>query len=154
MECPVGMTAERQASGQREWIVSLEDALQPQRPNTRANKAGVRVELNEFTGKAIKQAEVAVYYMAPGIHSLLVGQAASGQSSDAPVPDLKKTFVLSAADGEPKLRLAGSLLVSNAASITRVRLLSIEYADGSRWQTTSSSYCTVEPGLLMAVAGR
>jgi hypothetical protein len=145
------MKAERQASGQREWIVSLEDGLQLQHPNTRANNAGVHVELVGFKSKPIRQAEVAVYYMAPGIHSLQVGQA-----SDAAVPtsDLKKTFVLSAADGESNALLAGSLLVGNAASITRVRLLRVEYSDGSTWQPTSASACTVQPGLLMAVAGR
>ena len=149
--CPVGMKAERQASGQREWIVSLEDALQVQRPNntTRANNAGVHVDLVGFRSKPMRQAEVAVYYIAPGVHSLLVDQAGD---ATLPASDLKKTFVLSAADGESHVQLAGSLLVGNAASITRVQLLSVEYSDGSTWQTNGASSCTVEPGLLMAVS--
>jgi hypothetical protein len=144
--CPVGMSAQQRGAAQTLWTISLEDAGQPQNEQAaRSSNAGVHVELH--SGKStIRQVELEVYFVAPGARVVPVTE------DPAPV-DLKKTFHLSAQDGAT-LKLAGDLLVGPAAGITRVRLLSIDYADGTTWHANAHSTCSVEPSRFMLVNAR
>ena len=147
--CPVGMTAQQQASGQTLWTIALEDQRSSKNDAAmRPGDAGVHVELTGFKDKAIRQVKLTVYFLAPGTHAIPVTESETGATSD-----LQKTFELAAAEGSAR-KLAGDLLVGPAASITRVHVLSITYADGSTWQASSSANCTIEPNRVILVGSR
>lgn len=147
--CPIGMTAQRRDAGQTLWTVALEEERSPKTEAAmRPGDAGVHVELNGFKDKAIRQVKLAVSFTAPGSRALPVTESETG----AP-PELKKLFDLVAADGSAT-RLVGDLLVRHAANITRVHLLSITYADGSTWQASSSTDCSIEPSRVILVGSR
>lgn len=144
--CPVGMTAQQRASGQTVWTTALEDAANPRNLDSlRPGNTGVHVELNAHGKSSIHQAELAVYFMAPRTRVLPVVEA------DA-LPAQKKTFNL--ATDRASLKLMGDLLVGPAASITRVQLLSLTYADGTTWSARSDSPCSVEPDRFILVDAR
>jgi hypothetical protein len=145
--CPVGMFAERRDSGQTLWITSFEDEHQSQKLNpSKPGNTGVHVDLNSHGKATIRQVEVAVYYVAPGTRALPV-------TSDGTSADLRKTFSLSAENGAA-LKLAGDLLIGPAAGITRVHLVSIEYADGTSWHAATDNACSVEPSRFVLVGTR
>jgi hypothetical protein len=145
--CPVGMFAERHDTGQTLWVTSFEDEHQPQKLNpSKPGNTGVHVELDSHGKATIRQVEIAVYYVAPGARALPV--AAEGSPSD-----LHKTFNLSAENGAA-LKLAGDLLVGPAAGITRIHLLSIDYADGTSWHPNGETTCSVEPSRFLLVNHR
>ena len=172
--CPVGMRAQQAASGQTVWTISREDARQPRNEVARrSGEAGVHVELNAANDKPIHQVELEVYFLAPGARVVPVASAA-GQARplaataegshignveigpgteglDAHNP--AKTFELSA-EGGAAFKLAGDLLVGPAASITRVRVLRIEYTDRTTWQPGGSAVCSIEPDRFLLVGGR
>jgi hypothetical protein len=161
--CPVAMSAQQAALGQTIWTISREDAGQPRNEAVpRSSDSGVHVELDSLPGggfqgnssrgyasrgKAIRQVELAVYFVPPGGRVLLL------QARAADAPELKKTFNLSA-DGGAALQLAGDLLVGPAASITRVRVLRIEYTDRTAWQPSGNVVCSVEPNRFLLVGAR
>ena len=145
--CPVGMFAQRRDSGQTLWITSFEDGHQSQKINPlKPGNTGVHVFLSSHDKATIRQVEIAVYYVAPGVRALPV--AAHGTP-----PDLSKTFSLSAENGA-SLKLTGDLLVGPAAGITRIHLLSIDYADGTSWRPAGESACSVEPSRFLLVNHR
>lgn len=86
-----------------------------------------------------------MYFIAPGTRVLPVAEA------DA-LPAQKKTFNL--ATDRASLKLMGDLLVGPAASITRVQLLSLTYADGTTWSARSDSPCSVEPDRFILVGSQ
>jgi hypothetical protein len=145
--CPLAMAAQQQSSGQTIWTVALEDERSPMTA-IRPGDAGVHVRLVDFKDKAIRQVKLAVYFIAPGSRATPVTESETGVTSD-----LQKTFELIAAEGSAH-KLAGDLLVGPAASITRVHVLSITYADGSTWQASSTSNCTIEPNRIILVGSR
>jgi hypothetical protein len=145
--CPVGMFAQQRASSQTVWTVSLEDANPLQHVDQlRPGDVGVHVELNARNKSPIGNVELEVYFVAPGNRVLPVADATSPA-------DLKKTFHLSVGSGAG-LKLAGDLLVGPAAGITRVHLLSIDYADGTSWRANSDNACSVEPSRFVLVNAR
>jgi len=142
--CPVGMFAQRRDSGQTMWIVSLEDAINPGHPTTaKPGSTGVHISLTAPKKSPIHQAELAVYYVAPGTHALLIADKKSPTN-------LKKTFHLSASD-DASLKLTGDLLVGPSAGITHIHLLSLNYADGTTWTAPNNTACTIEPNGLLLV---
>jgi hypothetical protein len=144
--CPIRMTAQRQDAGQTLWTIALEDEQGP--TTMRPGDAGVHVELTGFREKAIQQVKLAVYFLPRGSRAVPVTESETGTTSD-----LKRTFDLAAPDGFAS-KLVGDLLVRHAASITHVRLLSISYADGSTWRTSSSASCNIEPNRFILVGSR
>jgi hypothetical protein len=143
-DCPVGMFAQRRDSGQTMWIVSLQDESNPNHATApQPGNTGVRVSLTAPRKSPIRQAELAVYYVAPGTHALLISNKKSP-------PDLKKTFHLAASD-DASLHLTGDLLVGPSAGITLIHLLSLDYADGATWTAPNNTACTVEPSGLLLV---
>lgn len=141
--CPIRMTAQRQDAGQTLWTIALED--EQGSTAMRPGDAGVHVELNGFNDKAIQQVKLAVYFLPPGTRALPVAES----QTDA----TRKTFDLAAPDGFAS-KLTGDLLVRHAATITRVRLLSITYANGSTWHPSSSASCNIEPNRFILVGSR
>jgi hypothetical protein len=145
--CPVGMFAERHDTGQALWITAFEDERQPQKLNPlKPGNTGVHVSLSSHGTATIRQVEIAVYYVAPGVRALPV-------AADGTAPDRSKTFHLSAENGAA-LQLAGDLLVGPAAGITRIHLLSIDYANGTSWRPAGESACSVEPSRFLLVNHR
>jgi hypothetical protein len=140
------MTAQRQDAGQVLWTIALED--EQGSTAMRPGDAGVHVELTGFRDKAIQQVKLAVYFLPPGTRAVPITESETGTTSDR-----KKTFDLAAPDGFAS-KLTGDLLVRHAASITHVRLLSITYANGSTWQTSSSANCNIEPNGFILVGSR
>jgi hypothetical protein len=138
------MKAQQQASNRTVWVVSLEDSIQLQKQAASHLNTGVHVELSAPHDKLL-QVELAVDFAPVGMRMLpLAAQIGT------PANTQNKTFNLSANDGATH-KLAGSLLVGPAASITRVRLLSITYADGTQWQPTKGQTCSVEPSHFLLV---
>ena len=145
--CPVEMKAQQQAAGRTEWVVANEDAAQLQKQTASHPNSGVHVELNAPRDKALRQVELTVDFAPLGIHRMLP----LAQMDTPATTNLKqKTFSLSATDTATR-KLAGSLLVGPAASIIRVRLLSITYADGTHWQSAPGQTCSVEPSHFLLV---
>lgn len=139
--CPVGMTAERQATGATQWVVSLEDARVPAaEARAHASRMGVRVGLKALL--AFREAKVAVSYQVPPAGVMLVDGAVSTET---------KTFALSAGD-DPAQELERSLLLGTGINVTRVRLLSLTYADGTVWQPGANFSCSVRVSHLLPVA--
>jgi hypothetical protein len=146
--CPVGMTAEREAFGRTEWIVSLEDSSGATNAVAqRGANSGVYVRLNAINAQPFNKVRVAVDFAKPVAGVMLVGTKVSES------PDLRKTFDLSATEGSAR-GLSGSLLVGTAVIVTRVHLLGITYADGSKWEPDAGSRCSVKPSFLLPVAAR
>jgi hypothetical protein len=146
--CPVGMTAQREAFGRTEWIVSLEDSRDPAITAARRTaNTGVYLELNAHKSKPLSQVKVAVDF----------AQYKSGvmpaETKVTPSPETQKTFDLSAGGGSAS-ELSGSLLLGQPVFVTRVHLLGITYADGSKWQPAAGSSCSIKPSLYMPVDSR
>jgi len=137
--CPVGMTAEQQANGATQWVVSLEDSRDPVR--IPRGKMGVRVGLTAPKDWAIREAKVVVSYMVPPAGAMLVGGSPSTET---------RTFELSAGEA-PVLELERSLQLSPGVSVTRVKLLSLTYADGTVWQPDGAYNCSVRVSHFLPV---
>jgi hypothetical protein len=141
--CPVGMTAQQSGIGQTLWTIALEDQNKAPK-QTDTGGMGVHVELKGRNASTIKQVELAVHYLPAGMRFLPV------ETTSAP-DDHSKTFDLSAENGA-SLKLAGDLLVGSAASILRVDLLRVDYADGTSWHNTGKgSYCSAEPSRVVRI---
>ena len=146
--CPVGMTAQREAYGRTEWVVSLEDSRDLASVGAKHGaNTGVYVELNASRTKPMSRVKVAVDFTKPVAGVMPV----DGKVSE--VPDLRKTFEVAANEGSAR-ELSASLLVGQVVFVTRVHLLGITYADGSTWAPAEGSSCSVRPSLLMPVEAR
>ena len=66
---------------------------------------------------------------------------------------MTKTVTLTFNDRGESLA-AADLVLRGLTSVSRVRLESLTYADGTSWQTEQGSACSVTPSPLMLVAGR
>jgi hypothetical protein len=146
--CPVGMTAEQQAFGATQWVISLEDSRIPDmEARARSSRSGVRVDLKAPRNWAFKSARVAVSYMVPQTGTMLVG---AGFSINGGRP-ATKTFDLSAGE-DPAQELERTLLLGSAVNVTQVRLISLTYPDGSVWQPGRNYSCSVGISHLLPVA--
>jgi hypothetical protein len=53
------------------------------------------------------------------------------------------------------MHLSGDLhLIGQAAGVTRVALLGIDYSDGTSWHAKNSYSCSIEPSHFMPVAAK
>ena len=142
--CPGQLTAQQQAkgAGMTVWTMAQGD------PNglNDLNKPGLGVRVGFQGGKApIRSLELQVSYLPPGLRYIPTDQRQA-------VKDMResdKTFVLQEKD---VTQVAGDLLVGPAATITRVHLMSVTYADGSVWHPSSADACSVVPNRVMEVA--
>jgi hypothetical protein len=139
--CPVHLFTHQQGDPATVWITSFEDARNAE-PNSQ--HSGLHVDLNAAT-KAIKQVELAVSFLPPGTRVLPI--AGQYRAERTPAPEAKKTFTI-AAKNSASLQLAADLLIGPAAAITRVKLLRVDYADGTAWQANT---CSVEPSRLLRI---
>ena len=140
--CPVGMTAQRQAAGATQWVISFEDSGNPSR--LPPGKMGVRVSLKTSKDRAFREAKVAVSYMVSPSGAMLLGGVPSAQT---------RTFNLFASD-DPDAELERSLLLGFGVSVTRVKLRSLTYADGTVWQPDGNYNCSVRVSHFLPVASR
>jgi hypothetical protein len=153
-DCPVGLSARRESGGQTLWTTALEDGAKPQLRlekgvgNGAGDGTGVHVELTSSSHQPIRQVELAVHYLAPGLHTMLIKTQLDGTAAPG---DRNKTFDL-AATGGASLQLTGDLLLGGAASVTRVTLLRVNYANGTSWQTSAQKSCSVAPNGIMQVS--
>ena len=137
--CPGRLTARPQGGPQVQWTLAREDQYKPgEKPS---GHAGLHVAL--ASGKAVRQIELAVHFIPPGAHiSPLEAEKAGKQHEDS------KTFELNSSKNVKTIE--GDLLLGPVFKITRVRLLTVQYADGSSWHGKPDS-CSVEPSLYMPV---
>jgi len=85
-----------------------------------------------------------------GLRRVPVAPETTNAKDDSP-QERAKTFNL---DREAAMKIGGDLLVGPAATITRVRLISVTYADGSVWHPSSEDVCSVEPSKYMLVEAK
>ena len=130
--CPVGFTAQLSDVATTLWAASQEDARNPQTASEpHMPNSGVRVELMARSAVAIKQAEVVVEFLPPGLRYVPAGSGTMYSLKGSPEQVAKKTFELGG--GAPLLRLASDLLIGPSASVKVVHLLRLDFADGTRW---------------------
>jgi hypothetical protein len=143
------MTAQREAFGRTEWIVSLEDSRDPAMTSAAQQPAntGVFVELNAHRTKPISRVKVAVDF------AKYKSGVMPAKTKVANSPETQKTFDLSATGGSAN-ELSGSLLLGQTVFVTRVHLLGITYADGSTWEPAAGSTCSIKPSLYLPVNTR
>jgi hypothetical protein len=140
--CPVGMTAEQQATGATQWVVSLEDSGNP--PRDRPGAVGVHVALKGSKDKGFRAARVAVSYLVSPRGGMLVATTPASET---------RTFDLSVG-AEARADLESSLLLGSGVSVTRVELLSLTYADGTVWPLRTEYNCGVRVSHVLRVATR
>jgi hypothetical protein len=132
--CPIGFTANRQATGQ---IMSASDARQA------GPAQGLHLMLNHLTAPAIESIEITVYGY--GISS-----KARALPAHEPSPDVSKTFELRRSAGSNSLSDA-DVWVHNVGSLSSVELISITYADGTTWHATENLKCRAIPSNFLLV---
>jgi len=147
--CPVGITAQHQGSPAAIWTASLEDS---HRSPTELAKLHTGIHVNlAARNKALKSVELAVFYLPSGPRVLPVTGSPSAASSGAP-KEASKNFSL--ITGSSSHQLDGDLLLGPVASITRVTLMHVTYADGSEWNPPAAGACSVQPSPFMLVTSR
>ena len=138
--CPGTLTARHQGGPVVHWTLAREDQY---KPDAKASgHAGLHVAL--ASPKAVRQIELAVEFVPPGARVSPVDLAKPHKQREQ-----SSTFDLSSPDGAKTV--AGDLLLGPVFKIKRVRLLRVQYADGSSWQSPS---CSVVPSLYMPVAAK
>jgi hypothetical protein len=93
---------------------------------------------------AFREAKVAVSFLVSPKGAMLLGSAPTTET---------RTFDLSAGD-DPAAELERSLLLGAGVSVTRVKLLSLTYADGTVWEPGGSYNCSVRVSHFLPVASR
>jgi len=149
--CPVAMEATRLGGGDMVRVRGAAELEPAQRIrltlHDRTNPArilGARVAVRGTDGKPRMST------LASGASS---GLSSAPQSVTSRVGEVTKTVTLNFSDrGESWA--AADLVLRGLTSVSRVRLESITYADGTSWQPEQGSVCAVTPSPLMLVAGR
>lgn len=142
--CPGQLTAQQKASGgQTVWTTS-QNSWNAQ---SDGNKPGLGVRVAFQGAKTIRSLELRVSYLPPGLRFIPTDVKQTAMD----MRESDKTFVLQEKDG---LRVVGDLLVGPAATITRVHLMSVTYADGSVWHPSNDEQCSVVPNRVMEVAAK
>ena len=143
--CPGQLSARQQATGGATvWTMAKYSTI-----HGTLNGLGVHVELVVAT-TAVKAIELRVSYLPLGLRLMPVEPMFRNTGAGSP-QEREKIFDL---DREAAMRIGGNLLVGPAATITRVHLMSVTYADGSVWHPSNAEACTVEPNRVMEVAAR
>ena len=149
--CPLNMSASLQSSGRTMWTISDQDLHKNRTPSPEGFGSGVHVDLRPTNNAAIKQVSLRVFFPESVLHYQPVAPSSTAPADQPRAPrQLTKNFQL-VADGGTSAHLSGNLLVSQLAGITRVAVLSIEYADGTSWHAKSSYDCSAEPSKFMPV---
>jgi hypothetical protein len=135
--CPVGFFAQKPSGA-----VAVARASNP---NTGDSSLGLQLILDQRSGPQIESVVVTVY----GVSSRLMALPAQV----APEYMVSKTFELHRSNGSESLRQA-SVSMSKVATLTRVELNAITYADGSNWHQLKDFQCQAVPSNFILVAGR
>jgi hypothetical protein len=134
--CPVGLFAERQSEMR---MLRAGDS----HPND--SEQGLHITFNHREKPQIESVEVTVYGVTSKLRVLPAGKSYSGEVS--------KTFQLQRTKGSEGLQDA-SIWMQKVGSLTRVKLTSITYADGTRWSESTSSQCQAIPSALMLIGSK
>jgi hypothetical protein len=139
------LTAQRQATGgQTVWTIAQED----KGIKDRANKPSLGVHVAFQGAKTpMHSLELRVSYLPQGLRLMPVDP----KQGTKDMRESDKTFVL---EQKAAMHVVGDLLVGSAATITRVRLMSVTFADGSVWRAPSADACSVVPSGVMQVAAK
>ena len=132
--CPVGFSANRQATGQ---IMNADDATQS------APAQGLHLTLRNLKNMpAIESIEVTVFGTSQRGLFLPVGQQATDTVS--------KTFDLHRTSGSPSLSDA-DVSMRLVGSLSWVELISVTYADGHTWHASEDIKCRAVPSNFFLV---
>jgi|SRR5580698_11083832 hypothetical protein len=142
-KCPGWLRADQDlVGGQRTmWTIALED--KDRHPLAIVGTMGVHVVFQgaQTRTRALK---LSVSYLPAGLREV---PAEGGKGAQ----EMEKIYALK---GDDKTRVEGDLLVGAAATVTRVRLISATFADGSEWHAGSNQACSVEPNRVLSVEGK
>jgi hypothetical protein len=143
--CPGQLTAQRRpTAGETVWTVAQEDKGE----KDQANKPSLGVHV-AFQGvkTPMRSLELRVSYLPSGLRLMPVDP----KQGTKDMQESDKTFVL---QQKAAVHVVGDLLVGAAATITRVHLMSVTFADGSVWRAPSADACSVVPNGVMEVAAK
>jgi hypothetical protein len=158
--CPVELSANHHSDGITLPAVELQQDG-PRVPRGSEGKAHQMVELSvKNTGyQPIVGAEVEVHGTTSAGRTLRADKAtptvtsASAELTEQPTTDAVRRLHLSSpvpAD-ESRTKL---LTVADLTSVAWIRLVELQYADGSTWRAGRGRECRVEPNHLMLIAGK
>jgi hypothetical protein len=153
-DCPIGFSANRQATGQ---IMSANDAKQA------GPAQGLHLVLNNLENTpAIESIEVKVYGTSPKPRVLPLGMQ-SGDTAVKLSTDLRsgsqssetvaKNFEFHRKTSRESLSEA-DVWMHKVGSLSWVDLISITYADGTTWHTTANLKCRAVPSDLLLVGSK
>lgn len=146
-ECPGALQARQQATGGAEvWTTAMGDERARW---ARPQGLGIHVDF-QAANTEVNALELRVSYLPLGLHAMLVAPTVTNTATGSP-RERAKTFNL---DRVAAMRIGGDLLVGPAATITRVHLVSVTFADGTVWRAPSEDACTVVPTRIMLVAAK
>jgi hypothetical protein len=152
--CPVDLSASLHSPGRTMWTISEEDLRKNRPPNPDGYGSGVHIDLRPTNDAVIKQVSLRVFFPESVLHYQPVAPSSTSSPDQPRAPrELAKNFQL-VADGGASVHLSGELLVNQYAGITRVAVLSIDYADGTSWHAKSSYVCSAEPSHFMPVGAK
>lgn len=147
--CPGQLTARQQATGGATmWTTALEDQRDKDALLRKPGGLGVHVDFEGAT-TAVKDLELRVSYEPLGLKRVPVAPGTNGFVSNA--TEREKNFNL---DREAAMRVDADLLVGPAATITRVHLITVTFADGSVWRAPTPDACSVVPSRIVLVKSK
>lgn len=136
--CPVGLRAQRQGLGN---MVIVDG------PNRYAASPRVRLMFDNWQASEIVAMTLTVHGYDAKARISPVGRDAEGSSELTKTVDLKLSV-----DGGKKA--STDLILRPLATVSRVDLESVEYADGTRWSASAGKMCHVVPDLFMLVGSK
>lgn len=126
------------------WTIALEDKDKRDSWSPAPGSMGVHV-IFKFTTMATRSLEFSVSYLPPGTRVM------HSNRDEKSEPELQKSYTLVT---EGAARVEGNLLVGPASAITRVRLISATFVDGSVWNAANDNVCSVEPNRVLPQDGK
>jgi hypothetical protein len=134
--CPIAIAAQLQGMPEREEIVAIEDANRPRNLDPFHGDAALHVHLAARNAPLAK-VKLAVSYVIPTTGILLVSQPGLDP------PTQQKTYELTAPN-DPAPTLEATLRSGTVAHITRVHILTIQYADGTLFEPATNNTCSLK----------
>ena len=132
--CPVVFSVEQRSDGKTLPVDKADKGL----------ARGVHITVQDPKDQKLRSADVVMH----GLLSKGRVLQAGSQSSD----EAKKNFHL-VRDEHSDQPITADLWMHNIAAVRSVSIISIEYADGTRWQESKSSSCIATPNGIVPTSG-